>query len=107
MKKPVSLLTIALVVFLPFAAQAQNTGSARKPTNFSAKVGGSGKTLIADKDGKIWLVNNPEMLSGIDGRHVKVKAFADVAHSQMQILSVNSIADEPAGVRLHDAAFRR
>jgi hypothetical protein len=32
-----------------------------------------------NKDSKIWLVNNPEMLSGIDGRHVRVKAFADVA----------------------------
>jgi len=29
--------------------------------------------LTADKDSKIWMVSNPEALSGIDGSHVKVK----------------------------------
>jgi hypothetical protein len=56
---------------------AQNTDSAKQPTSFSAKVAVNGKTLIADKDNKIWLVTNPETLIGIEGHHVKVKVFAD------------------------------
>jgi hypothetical protein len=107
MKKPVLLLSIAFGVCLPLSAKAQNSDSARKPANLSAKVAGNGKTLVADKDNKIWLVSNPEMLSGIDGRHVKVKALVDVSHSQIQVVSVSAIADEQPGIRLHDAAFRR
>jgi hypothetical protein len=45
----------------------------KKLTSFSAKVGDSGKVLTADKDSEIWMVSNPETLSGINGRHVKVK----------------------------------
>ena len=118
MNRPVLLSTIALAALLPLGAQAQNTESApyhssdireisKKPTSFSAEVGGSGKTLTADRDTKVWMVSNPETLSGIDGRHVKVKAIVDAAHGQIRIVSVSEIADEQAGVRLHDAAFRR
>jgi glutamine cyclotransferase len=107
MKRTVLLSTIALAAFLPLNAQTQKTNSPKKPAGFSAKVGGSGKTLTADRDNKIWMVSNPETLSGIEGRHVKVKGLVDVAQSQIRIVSVNEIADEQSGVRLHDAAFRR
>lgn len=107
MKKPVLLLTIAVAAILPLNAQPQKTDSTKKPASFSAKVGDNGKTLIADKDSKIWLVSNPETLSGIDGRHVKVKAILDLAQNHIRIVSVSAIVDERAGVRLDDAAFRR
>ena len=107
MNRPLLLSMIALAALLPLGAQAQKTDSAKKPNNFSAKVAGNGKTLIADKDNKIWLVSNPETLSGIEGCHVKVKAFMDVAQSQIRIVSVSTISEEQAGVRLQDAAFRR
>jgi hypothetical protein len=64
-------------------------------------------TLTVDRDNKIWMVSNPETLSGIDGRHVRVKAILDAAQNQIRIVSVRAIVDEQAGVRLHDAAFRR
>ena len=107
MKKPALPLTIALAAFLPLGAQAQKADSAKKPSSFSAKVADNGKTLIADKDNKIWLVSNPETLSGIEGRHVKVKALVDVAQSQVRITSVSAISEEQSGIRFQDAAFRR
>jgi hypothetical protein len=118
MNRPVLLSTIALAALLPLGAQAQNAESApyhssltrkisKKVTSFSAKVGDSGKILTADRDNKIWMVSNPETLSGIDGRHVKVKALLDVSLSQIRIVSVSAIADEQSGIKLHDAAFRR
>jgi hypothetical protein len=76
-------------------------------TSFSAKVGDSGKILTSDKDNRIWMVSNPETLSGIDGRHVKVEALVDVSRSQIRVVSVSAIADEQSGIRLDDAAFRR
>jgi hypothetical protein len=111
MKTPVLLSTIGLAALLPLGAQEQNTESApyhssdtrkisKKLAGFSAKVGGNGTTLTADRNHKIWMVSNPETLSGIDGRHVKVKALEDVAQSQIRIVSVSAIADEQAGVRL-------
>ena len=53
------------------------------------------------------MVSNPDTLTGVEGRHVKVKALVDVAQIQIRIVSVNAIADEQTGIRLHDAAFRR
>jgi hypothetical protein len=99
MNKPVLLLTIAVAAFLPVGTQAQKTDS--------AKVADNGKALIADRDNKIWLVSNAETLSGIEGRHVKVKALVDAARRQIRIMSVSAISEKQAGTRLHDAAFRR
>jgi len=99
MNKPVLLLTIAVAAFLPLGAQAQKTDS--------AKVADNGKALIANRDNKIWLVSNAETLSGIEGRHVEVKALVDAAQRQIRIMSVSAISEERARARLHGAAFRR
>jgi hypothetical protein len=119
MKKPVLISMIAFLALVPIGAPGgQNPDSAqhhnsntqkkpKKPASILGKVGSDCKTFTADKDGKIWKVNNPEALSGIEGRHVKVKAHVDAAQSQIQIVSVHAITEEQTGVRLHDAAFRR
>jgi hypothetical protein len=113
---------IPMVVFLtcfPLGAQAAQNKDAphdqtsdarkasRKTTSIPGKVGSDGKTFTADKDNRIWMVSNPEALSAIDGRHVKVKALVDAARSQLRIVSVNAIAEQRAGIKLDDAAFRR
>lgn len=118
MKKPALLSAIAVLTFLPLGVQAQNTDSAsyhnsdarkssKKPTSLSGEVGNDGKTLRADRDRRIWKVSNPEIFSGIDARHVRVKAHVDAAQSQIRIVSVSAITDERAGIKLDDAAFRR
>ena len=119
MKRPVLISMIAFLALVPIRAQGgQNADSSQhhdsnaqkksnKPASISGKVGSDCKTFTADKDSKIWKVNNPEALSGIEGRHVKVKAHVDAAQSQIQIVSVHAITEEQTGVRLHDAAFRR
>jgi hypothetical protein len=118
MKKPALFSVIAFLTFLPLGAQAQNANSAlnhssdarkssKKPTSLSGEVGSDGKTLRADRDRRIWKVSNPEILTGIDGRHVRVRAHVDASQGQIRILSVSAIADERAGIKLDDAAFRR
>jgi hypothetical protein len=116
------LLLISMMAFLtctPVMAQANQNGGAGqdrgsearqmsgKRTRLSGTVGADGKTLTADKDRRIWMVSNPEVLSGIDGRHVKVKALLDAALSQIRIVSVSAFAEERVGVKFGDAAFRR
>ena len=117
MKKPAMIAALAFLTCMPVMVQAQqNEGTAqssdkrkmsRKPTSLSGKVGADGKTLTADKDSRIWMVSNPEALSGIDGQHVKVRALLDSAQSQIRIVSVSALAEEPTGARLSDAAFKR
>jgi hypothetical protein len=119
MKKPALISIVAFLAMVPIYAQgAQNADSAqrrnsdlqkksKKPTSISGKVASDCKTFTADKDSKIWKVSNPEILAGIEGRHVKVRAHVDATQSQIQIVSVHAISDEPTGIRLHDAAFRR
>lgn len=118
MKKPALLSVIAFLAFLPLGVQAQNAdsasyhdsdtrGTSKKVTRLSGEVGGDGKILTADRDRRIWKVSNPEILSGINAHHVRVRAHVDAAHGQIHILSVNAIADRQAGTKLDDAAFRR
>jgi hypothetical protein len=119
MKKLALILAIAFLALVPIRAQGgQNEDPAQhynsnakkksdKPASISGKVGSDGKTLIADKDSKIWKVSNPEALSRIEGHHVKVKAHVDAAQSQVQIISVHAITEQRAGIKLDDAAFRR
>ncbi len=119
MKKPALISIVAFLALVPIRAQSgQNVDSAQrhnssaqkkstKPASILGKVGSDGKTFTTDKDSKIWKVNNPEALGGIEGRHVKVKAHVDTSQTQIQIVSVHAIAEEQTGVRLHDAAFRR
>jgi hypothetical protein len=119
MKKQ-SWISIAIfVTCFPLVAQAgQNTGAApdhasnahkvsRKATRIPGKVGSDGKSFTADKDNRIWMVSNPEMLGGIDGRHVTVKALVDAAQGQLRVVSVSAISEQRAGIKLDDAAFRR
>jgi hypothetical protein len=119
MKRSALIPVIAFLALAPITAQGgQNADFARhfnsnaqkksqKPASISGKVASDCKTFVADKDSKIWRVGNPEILSGIEGRHVKVRAHVDATESQIQIVSVHAIAEEQTGVRLHDAAFRR
>jgi hypothetical protein len=119
MKKRSSIPMAVFLMCFPLGARAgQNPGTghdqasntrtvSRKVTSIQGKVGGDGKTFTADKDSRIWMVSNPEALSGIDGRHVKVKAHVDTAGNQIRIVSVSAIAEQRAGIKLDDAAFRR
>jgi hypothetical protein len=118
MKKPALLSVVAFLTLLPLGVRAQNPDSAayhdsgvrkssNKPTSLSGEIGSDGKTLTADRDRRIWKVSNPEILDGIDARHVRVRAHVDAAHGQIHILSVSAIADQRTGVKLDDAAFRR
>ncbi len=119
MKKPVLISMITFLACMPVMVQSGQNGSAAqdrgsgtrkmsgKPTTLSCKVGTDGKTVTADKDNRIWTVSNPEALSGIDGRHVKVRAQLDAALSQIRIVSVSSITEERGGTKFGDAAFRR
>jgi hypothetical protein len=119
MKKPLLISMIAFLTCTPIMAQAnQNGGAAQdrgsetrqmsgKRTRLSGTVGADGKTLTADKDRRIWMVSNPEALSGIDGRHVKVRALLEAALNQIRIVSVSAFTEERVGVKFGDAAFRR
>jgi hypothetical protein len=111
MKKATLALAVAILMFLPVAANGQNTDAAAKPskrpTSLSGEVGRDGKTLRSDRDRRIWKVSNPEIFSGIDGRHVRVRVHMDTTLSEIRIVSVSEIMDESSGIKLDDAAFRR
>jgi hypothetical protein len=117
-KKLTLLSVIAFLTFLPLRLQAQSAASdschdsetrksSKKAASLSGEVGGDGKTLTADRDRRVWEISNPEILSRIDARHVRVRVQVDATHGQIRILSVSAIVDEHAGIRFDDAAFRR
>jgi len=119
MKKRSLIAMAAFLASFPLGAHAGQDSAAahdqasdarkasRKATSIPGKVGTDGRTFTADKDSRIWMVINPEMLSAIDGHRVKVKAHLDMARNQLRIISISAIPEQRTGVKFDDAAFRR
>jgi hypothetical protein len=85
---------------------ARNERQSRKAIRISGVVGAEGKTLISDKDSRVWAVTNSDSLRSSEGRHVRVKARVEDSTSAINITTV-SLTDERPRANLSDAAFRR
>lgn len=106
----ISLLTLLVLLVLPVrAAQRDNSSkekSSKKTITISGLVGSEGKTLVSDRDNRVWNVVNPKALSLIEGRQVTVKAFADANSNELKVAVVR-LRVERNTPKLDDAAFRR
>ena len=65
-----------------------------------------GKTVVSDRDSRIWKVVNAEMLSGSEGRRVTIKAYTEADSSEIRVTAVR-LREERTTAKLDDAAFRR
>jgi len=119
MRRPLLLSMAAILMLSPLGAFA-GQGSAsdqhrnsdpvkvsRKTVGISGMLGSDSKTFISDKDGRIWVVSNPESLSAIDGKHLKVRARVDGASREIEVVSVTAIVEMASGINYGDSAFRR
>jgi hypothetical protein len=80
--------------------------SAKKRISLAGRVGLDGKTVVSDRDSRIWQVVNAEMLSGSEGRRVTVKAYTEANSGEIRVTAVR-LRDERTTAKLDDAAFRR
>ena len=111
----ISLLAILTLCALSVrAAQRDNSVNqdnyrlekrSKRSVTISGTVGSEGKTLVSDKDNRIWRVVNPDVLSGSQGRRVSVKAYASSKSSEINVTIVT--LREQRTPKLDDAAFRR
>lgn len=111
-----SLLAISALCALSVgAAQRDNSvkqdayrleKSSTRIVTISGAVGAEGKTLVSDKDDRIWKVVNPDVLSGSAGRRVSVKAYANSESSEINVRVVR-LREQRTTPKLDDAAFRR
>ena len=110
---------LAAFLVLPFllagvaAAQTQNSNNrtpaptSAKVVSISGKLGEDGKTFVA-KHGKLWTVNNPDVLSGQAGHELKLKCRILSATHEIQVLAVKVLATQVhLTANPGDAAFRR
>jgi hypothetical protein len=68
------------------SATAENTSG--KAVTLSGKIGEDGKTFTNDKDGKTWMISNPDAVTGHEGHEVKVKGHADATTNELRVTSV-------------------
>jgi hypothetical protein len=80
--------------------------SAKKTISLAGRVGLDGKTVVSDRDSRIWQVVNAEMLSGCEGRRVTIKAYTEANSGEIRVTAVR-LRDERTTAKLDDAAFRR
>lgn len=109
---PICFLVVLIGGTLPVCAQRDNQAnshaakSARKTVSLAGRVSLDGKTVICDRDGRIWKVVNAEMLSGVEGREVRIKAYTEANSSEIRVTVVR-LREERTTAKLDDAAFRR
>jgi len=119
MMKKMAVIPLAVLLVLTTlstrAAQSDNppklsSARAEKPSkkviSISGTVGAEGKTLVSDKDNRIWHVSNPDSLKLSEGRRVTVKAHASPSTSEITVTLVR-LKYERLTAKLDDAAFRR
>lgn len=118
MKRTASVLFLVLLICgaLPvYAAQrdnqpkqgrSQSEKSGKKTICISGRVGLQGKTLLSDRDNRIWKVLNPDLLSASEGRLVTIKAYAEPDSNEIRVALVR-LRDERTTAKLDDSAFRR
>lgn len=87
-------------------ANSHPAKSAQKTISLAGRVGLDGKTIVSDRDSRIWKVVNAEMLSGSEGRQVTIKAYAEAGSSEIRVTVVR-LREERNTAKLDDAAFRR
>jgi len=80
--------------------------AAKKTIRLSCRVGLDGKTVVSDRDSRVWKVLNAEMLSGSEGRMVRIKAYTETDSSEIRVMVVR-LQEERTTAKLDDAAFRR
>ncbi|HEX2715245.1 MAG TPA: hypothetical protein VHM88_23955 [Candidatus Acidoferrales bacterium] len=110
----ISLLVLLISGTLPICAaqhdnqqgSSQSEKSTKKTIRIAGRVGPEGKTLVSDRDNRIWKVLNPDLLSAIEGRLVTIKAYSEAKSSEIRITVVR-LRDERTTVKLGDSAFRR
>ena len=112
----ICFLVVLLCLTLPVcAAQRENQAnqadshpakSTKKTIRLACRVGLDGKTVVSDRDSRIWKVVNAEMLSGSEGRQVTIKAYTEANSSEIRV-TVVKLREERTTAKLDDAAFRR
>ena len=109
MRKLALLWMVAFLMLAPLGASAGQDAlkAAKKTIGITGTVNEDGKTITAEKDGRVWTVSNPEALHGFAEQRVKVRARVEVAASQIDVVSISVITEIAGGIRYGDAAFRR
>ena len=87
-------------------ANSHPAKSAKKTISLAGRVGLDGKTVVSDRDSRIWKVVNAEMLLGSEGRQVTIKAYTEANASEIRVMVVR-LREERTTAKLDDAAFRR
>ena len=80
--------------------------TSKKAISISGTVGTEGKTLVSEKDNRIWNVTNPDSLKPSEGRRVTVKGQVIPSTSEITVTVVR-LKYERLTAKLDDAAFRR
>lgn len=87
-------------------ANSHAAKSTKKTISLAGRVGEDGKTIVSDRDSRIWRVVNAEMLSGSAGREVTIKAYTEADSSEIRVTVVR-LREQRTTAKLDDAAFRR
>jgi len=101
MKKAIARVMVMCCLAFSLAAWAQSDSGmgmkndnmksdamGKKAMSITGKIADDGKTFVNDKDGKSWMISNPEAVKGHEGHHVMVKAHVDAAKNEIHVVSL-------------------
>jgi len=104
MKKAIARVMVMCCLAFSLAAWAQSDSGmgmkndnmksdamGKKAMSITGKIADDGKTFVNDKDGKSWMISNPEAVKGHEGHHVMVKAHVDSAKNEIHVVSLKMV----------------
>ncbi len=89
-------VSVAGIVTDPMCAKSKDKAK-MMDSDCAKKCAKDGKlAFVADSDGKVWSVQNPEALKGHEGHHVTVKGHLNDADSSIHVVSASMKAEKKA-----------
>src|SRR5579862_5487206 len=114
------ILVQAAILALPASVMAQTTlpteaphpaisqASSYQSGSLIGTVSADRKSVVAEGDGSVWGVDNPDVLKGLNGHRVSLKCRMAWPGNTIQVISAKPVkAETKYAVNLGDAAFRR
>jgi hypothetical protein len=87
------LMSVVVVAQDAMKQDTMKNDASTKAVSVGGKISDDGKTFGSDKDGKSWMISNPEAVKGHEGHHVTLKAHVYADKNEVHVMSLKMAAD--------------
>ncbi len=87
------LTSLGLVAQDTMSQDSKKSDTSTKAISITGKISDDGKTFVSDKNGKSWMISNPDSVKGHEGHHVTLRAHLSADRTEVDVVSLKMVGD--------------